>query len=236
MDYALRPDFAYRAPADARATFLRRTYGHLAGAVLAFTALEMLLFSSGAAEEIVRSLFFGSNVSMLFLLVGFIGAGWVAQYWARSAQSPGLQYLGLGLYVVVEVLIFLPLLYVAVRYSDPSVLPTAAIMTLSLFAGLTTAAFATRKDMSFLGPIIMIGSFVALGFIVAGILFQFQLGVFFSLAMVGLASLAILYSTSNVLHHYRTDQHVAAALDLFAAVALLFYYILLALIQLNNRR
>ncbi len=236
MDYALRPDLAYRAPADARATFLRRTYGHLAGAVLAFTALELMLFKFGIAEDIIRTLFLGSNVSMLFLLAGFIGAGWLAQYWARSAQSPGLQYLGLGLYVVAEVVIFLPLLYVAVHLTDASVLPTSIILTLSLFAGLTTAAFATRKDMSFLGPIIMVGSFVALGFIVAGMIFGFQLGLFFSLAMVGLASAAILYSTSNVLHHYRTDQHVAAALDLFAAVALLFYYVLLALIQLSDRR
>jgi FtsH-binding integral membrane protein len=28
------------------------------------------------------------------------------------------------------------------------------------------------------------------------------------------------------LHHYRTDQHVAAALALFASVALLFWYVL----------
>jgi len=28
-----------------------------------------------------------------------------------------------------------------------------------------------------------------------------------------------------VLHHYRTDQHVAAALALFAAVALMFWFI-----------
>jgi FtsH-binding integral membrane protein len=44
--------------------------------------------------------------------------------------------------------------------------------------------------------------------------------------MIVLASGYILYDTSNVLHRYRTDQHVAAALALFASVAILFWYVL----------
>ena len=60
----------------------------------------------------------------------------------------------------------------------------------------------------------------------AAMIFGFNLGLFFSFAMVAVACAAILYHTSNVLHRYRTDQHVAAALALFASVALLFWYIL----------
>jgi len=62
----------------------------------------------------------------------------------------------------------------------------------------------------------------------------FNLGVWFSGAMVGLASGYILYDTSNVMHHYRTDQHVAASLALFASVALLFWYILQLLMQFSS--
>ena len=50
--------------------------------------------------------------------------------------------------------------------------------------------------------------------------------VFFG-AMVLLAAGSILYTTSNVLRHYRPDQYVAASLALFSGVALMFYYILL---------
>ena len=57
-------------------------------------------------------------------------------------------------------------------------------------------------------------------------LFGLSLGLWFSFAMVGLAAAYIIYDTSNVLHNYRTDQHVGAALELFASVALMFYYIL----------
>ena len=94
----------------------------------------------------------------------------------------------------------------------------------------------TRKDFSFLGPILAIGSLIALGLIVAAILFRFDLGgVFFAGAMVVLMSGYILYYTSNVMHHYRTDQHVAAALALFAAVATLFWYILQLVMEMNRR-
>jgi FtsH-binding integral membrane protein len=234
VDYALHPDLVARAPANARATFIRRTYGHLAGAVLAFTALEMLLFQTGAAEEVIRSVFL-RGPGMLLLMIAFIGGGWIAQYWARSQTSLALQYVGLGLYVLLQVVIFLPILYIAVHFSDPTVLPTAAVLTLALFGGLTVGVFLTGKDFSFLGPIIGIASFVALGVIVAGLLFGFQLGLFFSFAMVALASAAILYSTSNIIYHYRTDQYVAAALDLFASVALLFFYILRILLATQRR-
>ncbi len=163
---------------------------------------------------------------MLVVLGLFMGVGYMADKWARSATSPGMQYLGLGLYVVAEAIIFLPMLYIAAFMVEAPVIKPAALLTLTLFAGLTGTVFITRKDFSFLRTGLMLGGFVALGLIVASILFGFNLGTIFSVAMVGLAGGYILYYTSNVLHHYRTDQHVAASLALFAAVALMFWYIL----------
>ena len=104
-----------------------------------------------------------------------------------------------------------------------------------MFGGLTFTAFTTRKDFSFLGGILKIGSFVALGFIVASIIFGFSLGLLFSLVMIGFAAGAILYDTSNIIHHYHTGQHVAAALSLFASVALLFWYILRIMMRFSRR-
>jgi FtsH-binding integral membrane protein len=146
-----------------------------------------------------------------------------------------MQYLGLGLYVVVEALVFLPLLYLATRLTDPKVIPTAAIMTLAVFGGLTLAVFVTRKDYSFLRPILSVGVMIALGVIVASCLFGYSLGMLFSYAMVALACGFILYDTSKVMLHYRTDQHVGAALELFASVALLFWYILQIVMSNSSR-
>jgi len=137
-----------------------------------------------------------------------------------------LQYLALAGFVVAQALIFVPLLYVAQIKAGGGVIESAAYVTLMGFAGLTAIAFYTRKDFSFLQPFLMWGGVVALVLIAAGTLFGFQLGTFFSVAMVAFAGAAILYDTSNFIHHYSEDRYVAAALELFASVALMFWYIL----------
>jgi FtsH-binding integral membrane protein len=171
--------------------------------------------------------------SWLIVLAVFMGVSWVADNWARSATSLHMQYAGLILYVVAEAVIFVPLLYIA-NQAAPGVITNAAVITGLLFVGLTYVAFTTRKDFTFLGGALKIGSFVALGFIAASILFGFSLGLFFSLIMILFASVAILYDTSAIIHHYSPQQHVAASLSLFASVALLFWYILRFLMSFTN--
>ena len=229
MDTAFNSTYGNSA-ADAlpeeRARFIRKTYLHLAAAILAFVALEVFLFSSGAAYSIMSVLRLGGSMSWLIVLGAFMGVSWLASSWANSQTSKGMQYLGLALYVVAEAIIFVPMLFIAANFSSGDVIPKAGIVTLGLFLGISSVVFLTRKDFSFLGPILAIGGFVALGFIVASILFGFSLGSLFAFVMVAFAGAAILYNTSNILHQYRTDQHVAASLTLFASVALLFWYIL----------
>lgn len=210
--------------AEERVAFVRKTYAHLAGAVLAFVVIEYLLMNSPIAEPLIGTML-GTSYSWLIVLGLFMGVSFLANWWANSQTSPAMQYLGLGLFVVAEAVVFLPLLYIA-NLNFEGAIPNAAMVTLGLFAALTAIVFYTRKDFSFLGPILMIGGFVALGVIAASIMFGFSLGTVFAGIMVLFAAGAILYDTSNVLHHYRPTQHVAASLALFASVALLFWYIL----------
>ena len=74
--------------------------------------------------------------------------------------------------------------------------------------------------------VLVLGGILALVTVLGGAIFGFQLGTFFSVAMVGLAGAAILYDTSNVLHPYPEDRYVAASLELFASVALMLWYVL----------
>lgn len=211
------------ASVDARAAFVMRTYLHLLGAILLFAAIQVYLFTSGLAAPIASAML---SVNWLFILGGFMIVSWFASRAAMSAESTAAQYAALGGFVLAQALIFVPLLYIAVYYAGPGVLDTAAWVTMLGFGGLTAIAFVTRKDFSFLGAMLRWGFIVALVLIVVGVLFGFHLGTFFSVAMVGLAGAAILYDTSNVLHHYPEDRHVGAALALFASVALMFWYVL----------
>lgn len=212
-------------PAE-RASFIRKTYLHLAGAVLLFVLMEAYLVTSGAGLWAARTML-GTRYSWLIVLGLFMGVSILAQWWANSQTSRALQYMGLGIFIVAEAIVFLPLLFIAAVQSDGyELFAKAGITTLGLFLGLTAVVFLTKKDFSFLGPILMIGGFVALGFIASGIIFGFSLGNIFAFAMVAFAGGSILYETSNILHRYNTNQHVAASLTLFASVALLFWYIL----------
>jgi FtsH-binding integral membrane protein len=216
---------AAQASVTDRAGFIVRTYLHLVGAIFAFVFLEAGLFLSGAAQQISETILMTGRFGWLVVLGAFMAVSWLADRWARSDVSIGMQYAGLGLYVVAEAVIFLPILYLAVML-DPTAIPTAGLVTLVLFGGLTGIVFLTRHDFSFLRGILGVVGLGAMGIIVASAIFGFSLGVLFSGAMVVFAGGYILYNTSNVLHHYRTDQHVAAALTLFASVALLFWYVL----------
>jgi FtsH-binding integral membrane protein len=242
MSYAYEMDrpLAARAAASERAGFIRRTYLHLAGAVLAFVALEFLIFTlvpQQELESLMRRIFL-TPVSQLILLGAYIGISMFARRLAFNGGNSAGAYAGLILYTLFEVVFFVPILFIAVFYvGDPTILPTAGILTLSVFGGLTLAAFTTKKDFSFLRPVLSIGFFLMLGLIVAAIFFpgSIRLGLWFSFIGVGLACVAILYDTSNVIHKFRTDQYVAAALSLFASIATLFYYILMILIQSQSR-
>jgi len=230
MSYADNPyqaplgSFAAQAAVDERADFISKTYVHLAGAIGVFIGLEAVLLNIKGIENLVQMMI-GGRFSWLVVLGMFMIVSYIAESWARSAVSVRMQYMGLGLYVVAQAIIFVPLLYIA-RNFYPGAITAAGLSTIALFGGLTAVVFITRKDFSFLRSILFFGGIAALGLILVAILFQFDLGPIFIYAMIALACGYILYHTSNVLHHYRIGQHVAASLALFASVALLFWYIL----------
>jgi FtsH-binding integral membrane protein len=211
---------------EIRATFIRRTYAHLAGAVGAFVLIEMYFFQSGIARKIAEPILTG-RIPWLAVLGIFMVSGWLARSLAYRAKSQAAQYAGLLGYVVAQAIIFVPMLYMAAIYADDgSIILNAGIVTGFLFLGLTTVAFTTRVDFSFLRSILTIGGFLAIGLIVSAVIFGFGLGLWFSVGMVVLASGAILYDTHKIQSTFSPDQHVAASLELFASVALLFWYVL----------
>jgi FtsH-binding integral membrane protein len=214
---------------DVRATFIRKTYAHLAGAILAFAILEAAILSIPGIENTVFGILGASSYSWLLVLGAFMFVSHFANKWAMSTTSLSTQYMGLGLYIVAEAIIFIPILLLAqLKTGDSTLILKAGGVTALLFAGLTLIAFTTKKDFSFLGGMLKIVGMIALGVIVIAVVFPgaVTLGLWFSVAMVIFAAGTILYSTSNIIHHYGTEQYVAASLGLFASVALLFWYIL----------
>ena len=215
---------------EERQTFIMRVYGHLLGAMFAFVIIQVILFKTGMAASIAESML---GVSWLLVLGAFVVVGWIASAMANKIESLAMQYVAFAIYIAAEVIIFIPLLYVAQTYA-PGVIGSAGLVTLIGFAALSGIVLYTRKDFSFLRPLLMFIGILALVGIVASLIFGFTLGVWFSVAMIALAGGTILYETSNIIHHYPTTRYVGAALGLFASVALLFWYVLRLFMSLQS--
>jgi hypothetical protein len=207
---------------DSRSAFIWRVYAHVALAILGFAAVESWLFSSGAAVRILNVM---AGTSWLLILGAFMLVSWLATHVAIRVESKPLQYLALAGFVVAEAIIFVPLLALAMSEA-PGMIQSAAGVTLLGTGGLTAVALITRRDFSFLRGILVWGGILALVAIVSAVIFGFEMGTWFSVAMIGFAGAAVLYDTSNILHHYPEDRHVAASLALFASIALMFWYVL----------
>lgn len=215
---------------EARAQFIWRTYVHVALAIVLFTLIEVALFTSGIAERITAGML---GISWLLVLGGFMVVGMLASYTAIRVQSKPLQYLALAGYVLAEALIFVPMIYICERKA-PGVTQSAAVVTLLGCAGLMAVAHVTRKDFSFLRGAVMWMGMLALVAIVAAVLFGLTLGTWFSVAMIGLAGASVLYSTSEIIHRYPEDRYVAASLQLFSSIALMFWYVLRLMASSRN--
>ncbi|UAT39985.1 Bax inhibitor-1/YccA family protein [Escherichia fergusonii] len=208
-----------------RATFIRRAYMHLAGAVVGFIILSALFIFSGLGKMMLRVLMNSGQFGWLVVLGAFILVSMLATRLADNVESNQTQLIGLGIYVLAEVLIFAPLLTLA-AYINPAIIGAAGITTALLVGGLTFTAFTTKKDFSFMRSFLTMAGFIAFGAIIASIFMGFSLGVWFSAAMVLLCAGFVLYDTSNIIHHYPTDRPAGAALHLFASIATMFWYVL----------
>lgn len=213
------------AAPETRALFIRRTYTHLAGALLAFVLIEFALLQMPIAHSMAATVL-GAPYGWMMVIGALMLVSWMARGMASSG-SQSTQYLGLGLYVVMQAVVFLPMILIAVSMTGSmEILAQAGLMTGLLFAGLTSTVFITRKDFSFLGSFLAVGGFVALGLILCSFLFGFNLGLAFSAGMILLAAGSILYDTSRIMRDYPEDQYVGASLELFASVVLLLWYVL----------
>ncbi len=221
--------------AETRASFIRKTYLHLVGAILVLAGIDMLIFAVVPQSTLIRLTMASGGMAWLLVLGLFMAVSYIAGKWARSGTSVAMQYLGLGVYVLAQALIFVPLLTVATfHFPDSGIIGTAAIVTVLMVAALTAFVFITGADFSFMRGILMICFFGAFALIGASLLFGFTLGVVFMVAMIVLLCGMILYETSNVMHHYLPGQHVAASLALFASVATLFWYVLQLLMSMRD--
>ncbi|WP_299119857.1 Bax inhibitor-1 family protein [uncultured Tenacibaculum sp.] len=208
-----------------RVAFYKKTYAHVGGGILLFIVFEYLFLQSASIVEFTLSMTQGYK--WLLLLGGFMLITSYAESTALKTSDKNLQYLAYSIYIFAQAFIFIPLIYIAITYTNSlDLIKQAGIVTLGLFTGISSIVFITKKDFSFIRAGLTVGFFIAIGLIIAGALFGFNLGLWFSVGMCVLAAGSILYQTSNLVHKFSTDDYIPAALGLFASLMLLFWYVL----------
>lgn len=210
---------------ESRSEFIWKCYAHVVGAIIALIGIEYYLFTSGAANAIFNMM----AGSPMLVLIGFIALSWGAGHVAHRIESTAAQYAAFAGFVFLWAVMFVPILGMAMIYGQErgvNIIEDAAVVTVFGCAALIATVMITRKDFSFLRGVMVWGFFIAIGLIAASWAFGWDLGTWFSVGMIGFAGVAVLYDTSNIMHHYPQDKYVAASMALFASIAMMFFYIL----------
>lgn len=212
---------------NGRSLFINRTYTHLLGAILLFAVIEYAFFQSPYAEPLAIIML---THSWFAVLGAFIIVSWGASHVAHKVESKAGQYAALGIFVLAEAIIFVPMFYLASAV-DPTIIKTSVGITLGAFVALTAVAMFSGRDFTFLRSFLIWAGLIAIATIGLGLAIGFNLGTYFSMGMIGFAGASILYDTSKILKVYPEDRYVAAALELFASIALMLWYVMRLLLS-----
>jgi len=234
MTWAEDKGFAISEALDARVGFVRRTYAHLLAELVGVTLVVYL----GLQSEAVTRLAFSLMSRWYIYVLAFFGVSLVTRKMLEGRRSLGIQYAAAGIWVCFLGLLLIPLAVIAwAQTGSYVVLGEAAVLTGSVFAGLTAYVFFTKKDFSVIRGALWALTWLAFG---VGIVFAIFGGMsasgslVFSVIWVVLLAGWVLYDTSNILHHRHVDQYVAASVDLLVDFVYMFIHI--AWLLLGSRR
>ena len=203
--------------------FYKKIYIHLACYVVIFALLSKLLFDLGFGYFILRILG-ESRFFWLAIMGGFWISSRISDHFSEKLL-PNLSYLGPIIAITAESIIFAPLFAYADYFHDGAI-ENATYASMLIIFSLIGAVHLTKTNFEPLGLFLKLGSIIALGFIVASVIFDFSLGMAFSWAMLALATGYILYDTSQIVRVYKPNQYILASTRLLGSALFFFYYVL----------
>lgn len=218
--------------------FIRRVYTYFTmGIVAAIGGGLVSLYASGTTE--LRA---GFDVVAIPSAVAFVMehpfitmAGYFASFMGASALRfrPGVNLAALAGYAFITGLVVAPSVFVAQLAAshggtlDANPVRDAFLLTGAAFAGLTSYAMTTKRDLSLLGSFLNMGLWVLIGASILGFFFHssaFQLAIS-SVAVLIFGGL-IVFDTARIVRSGDDSDPVGAALGLFLNVVNLFINLL----------
>lgn len=222
-EYAVRLERTVTEVEEAsRASFLRYAYGHLLGAIVLLTLVEILVQDTGLAKWLVYA---GGGA---FSLPALILLGWLARRTAKAVRSTWRQYAALAGFAAAGAFVYGPFFWI-ICHKGPVVPEIGAAVTLAGFAALAVVGPLTT---SFPLNLLAWGASLALLLGAASKVYELPQGTGFSAAIVAYACAAVLFAAPRILRGFGPGRYAAAALDLMAAMVFFPWYVLMHLVSL----
>lgn len=217
MNYGIpqSSNFVINASSDAQSAFVRRVYSLFFMSTLVTVLVGAFCFQAGVASAI------GPLLPVLYIgeIALIIALGFTRK---ATGLNIGLLYLFAGL----NGAIMGPVLAM-VNARMPGLPIQAALLTLTIFGGLTLYVMQTGKDFSFLGGTLIVA---LLGLIVTGFIMMFfhVAGFYLLYSFAGAVIFGgfVLYDTSNIMRRLSPGDEVAGAISLYLDLVNLFWYLL----------
>ncbi len=210
------------ASQNVRSTYIRQVYGIFFSSLI-FTVLAGI-FAVPFAGIIAKSymLLFFVEIAFAFAL-------------AFTRRTTGLNLMMLYAFAALQGIILCPFLLMA-SAAAPGIPLMAAVLTLSIFGGLSLYTLVSGKDFSYLGGFL---SASLIGLIIGGIVMMFlhipMMTLLYSFVGILIFSGYVLYDTSNILNRHLASEPIAGAIALYLDLLNLFYLVLDLLMSMNRR-
>lgn len=207
---------------NVRTSYIRQVYGIFFSSLI-FTVLAGF-FAEPFAGIIARNFMFLFIIEIVFAFA-----------LAFTRRTTGLNLMMLYAFAALQGVILCPMLLMAGAVS-PGIPLMAAVLTLSIFGGLSLYTLISGKDFSYLGGFL---SASLIGLIIGGIVMMFlhlpMMSLVYSFIGILIFSGYVLYDTSNILNRHLASEPITGAIALYLDLLNLFYLVLDLLMSLNRR-
>lgn len=210
-----------QASAEAQLDFIRKTYVFFLAGILCALVVGTMTLQIGSLQVLSQTLW---NSSPLIVLALLLGGSFGAQ---AISRVEGLNLIGLFGFTALIGFLFGPILAMYDR-SAPGIVSQAAVMSAVVFGSLTAYVFVTRKNFQFIGGFLFVGMVSLIVGSVINMLWlkNWDFSYWLAWGSLVISSGFVLYTTSNMLHEYRSNEYVSAALSLFISFFNIFMSIL----------
>nr|CAB3267008.1 protein lifeguard 4-like [Phallusia mammillata] len=227
----IEDDFAYGnnvkgATTQVRLGFIRKVYAILTAQLAVTTIVSALFMTIKPLKE------FTQNNQFMLMICLFVSLGLIVALHVKRTEFPMNMYL-LAAFTLVESYT----VGTVVTFYKVEIVIQAFILTVAVFASLTSYAMQSKKDYSSWGAGLFAALWVLIG---AGFLGAFVQNDTFELMCASVGALVfclfIIYDTHLLMHRLSPEEYLLASISLYLDVINLFLETLRILAKLNQRK